>query len=45
MPYSSFPALSRILAANAQWAHDVAQVEPGFFEKSAQGQSPKVVVR
>ncbi|KZV91359.1 carbonic anhydrase [Exidia glandulosa HHB12029] len=43
MAASSFPVLSRILSANAQWARDVSQVEPGFFEKSAQGQAPKVL--
>jgi carbonic anhydrase len=34
--------LSRLLSANAQWAKDVDQAEPGFFEQTAKGQSPKV---
>ncbi|KAF9469210.1 carbonic anhydrase [Collybia nuda] len=33
-------SLTRLLAANAQWAEDVERVEPGFFERSAQGQAP-----
>jgi carbonic anhydrase len=30
----------RLLAANAQWARDVAKSEPNFFQESAKGQSP-----
>ncbi|KAH7106869.1 carbonic anhydrase [Auriculariales sp. MPI-PUGE-AT-0066] len=44
MPSSlQFPPLQRILVANAQWAQDVAQAEPHFFEESAQGQAPKLL--
>jgi len=35
--------LSRLLSANAQWAADVNQSEPGFFQQCALGQSPKVL--
>jgi hypothetical protein len=35
-------SLSHILSANAQWAKDVEQTEPGFFATSAKGQTPKV---
>lgn len=34
--------LNRLLSSNAQWATDVARVEPGFFEQCAKGQAPKV---
>ena len=34
--------LNRLLTSNAQWAADVARVEPGFFEQCAKGQAPKV---
>lgn len=34
--------LNRLLTSNAQWASDVARVEPKFFEESAKGQAPKV---
>jgi len=37
------PVLARLLSANAQWASDVNQAEPGFFAQTAQGQSPKVL--
>lgn len=40
---SKHPVLARMLAANAQWATDVEQVEPGFFENGTKGQSPKVL--
>ncbi|KAF8077805.1 carbonic anhydrase [Lyophyllum atratum] len=33
-------ALTRLLAANAQWAEDVMSAEPGFFEQLVKGQSP-----
>jgi hypothetical protein len=36
------PVLSRLLSANAQWALDVDESEPGFFKQLVQGQSPKV---
>lgn len=35
--------LTRLLQNNAQWAADVARVEPGFFEQCAKGQAPKVL--
>ena len=31
-----------LLAANAKWADAVNRTEPGFFQRSAEGQSPKV---
>jgi carbonic anhydrase len=34
--------IQRMLTANAQWAEDVLQAEPSFFEESAKGQSPHV---
>ncbi|KAF8950773.1 carbonic anhydrase [Flammula alnicola] len=34
--------IQRMLAANAQWADDVSETEPRFFEESAKGQSPHV---
>ncbi|KAF5389860.1 hypothetical protein D9757_003671 [Collybiopsis confluens] len=33
-------AVAQMLSANAQWAKDVESYEPGFFARSAQGQSP-----
>lgn len=41
---SDHPALARMLAANAQWARDVEQSEPGFFERISKGQAPQVFV-
>ncbi|GJE98258.1 carbonic anhydrase [Phanerochaete sordida] len=35
--------LNRLLQNNAQWAADVARVEPGFFDQCAKGQAPKVL--
>jgi hypothetical protein len=35
-------ALAKIFVSNAQWVKAVNSAEPGFFEQSAQGQSPKV---
>ncbi|GLB34842.1 putative inositol polyphosphate phosphatase, catalytic domain homologues [Lyophyllum shimeji] len=32
--------LIRLLSANTQWAADVKEAEPGFFEQSAEGQAP-----
>jgi carbonic anhydrase len=40
---ADFPATARLLSANAQWAEDVTKVQPGFFEESAKGQTPKVL--
>ncbi|KAL1757186.1 carbonic anhydrase [Schizophyllum commune] len=40
---ASFPPLARLLSANAQWAADVEQVEPGFFAECAKGQTPRVL--
>ncbi|KAF9053192.1 carbonic anhydrase [Panaeolus papilionaceus] len=40
MPAQGLNPLKRMLAANAQWAEDVARAEPSFFEDSAKGQSP-----
>ena len=37
--------LTRLLTSNAQWAADVARVEPTFFEQATKGQAPKVRVR
>ncbi|KZT07646.1 carbonic anhydrase [Laetiporus sulphureus 93-53] len=37
------PVLAHLLANNAQWAEDVEKVQPGFFERCAKGQSPKVL--
>lgn len=34
--------LNRMLTSNAQWASDVARVEPRFFEQCSKGQAPKV---
>ena len=34
--------LNRMLHSNAQWASDVARVEPAFFEQCAKGQAPRV---
>ena len=42
MVATDFPALSRLLSANAQWATDVNKAEPPFFENGTKGQSPKV---
>jgi hypothetical protein len=36
--------LARIFVSNAQWVEAVNSAEPGFFEKTAKGQSPKVRV-
>ncbi|KAI0051625.1 carbonic anhydrase [Auriscalpium vulgare] len=36
-------ALARLFTANAQWASAVNSAEPGFFEASAKGQSPKIL--
>ncbi|KAI0056984.1 carbonic anhydrase [Artomyces pyxidatus] len=36
-------AIARLFTANAQWADAVTHAEPGFFEESAKGQSPKVL--
>lgn len=38
-------ALAKIFVSNAQWAKAVNSAEPGFFEQSAKGQSPKVRLR
>lgn len=35
-------ALAKIFVSNAQWVKAVNSAEPGFFEQSAKGQSPKV---
>jgi hypothetical protein len=35
-------ALAKIFVSNAQWVKAVDTAEPGFFEQSAKGQSPKV---
>jgi hypothetical protein len=35
-------ALAKIFVSNAQWVKAVSAAEPGFFEQSAKGQSPKV---
>lgn len=35
-------ALAKIFVSNAQWTKAVNSAEPGFFELSAKGQSPKV---
>jgi len=35
-------ALARLFLSNAQWAKAVNTAEPGFFEQSVKGQSPKV---
>lgn len=35
-------ALARLFVSNAHWAEAVNTADPGFFEKSAEGQSPKV---
>lgn len=35
-------ALAKIFVSNAQWVKAVNSAEPGFFEQSTQGQSPKV---
>ncbi|GAW01294.1 carbonic anhydrase [Lentinula edodes] len=37
---SHHPAITQLLSANAQWAKDVEQLEPGFFKESAKGQAP-----
>lgn len=44
MPAQGLNPLKRMLAANAQWAEDVARAEPSFFEDSAKGQSPHVSI-
>jgi len=36
-------ALAKIFLSNAQWVKAVNASEPGFFEQSAQGQTPKVL--
>lgn len=36
------PTLARIILSNAQWAEAVNAAEPDFFERSAEGQTPKV---
>jgi len=38
-----FADLDRLLSSNAQWADDVGKYNEGFFQKLAQGQSPKVL--
>lgn len=35
-------ALAKLFVSNAQWVKAVNSAEPGFFEQSAKGQSPKV---
>src|SRR6266849_1338956 len=35
-------ALAKLFVSNAQWVKAVNSAEPGFFEYSAQDQSPKV---
>ncbi|EIW56301.1 carbonic anhydrase [Trametes versicolor FP-101664 SS1] len=35
--------LARLLHNNAQWAEAVERADPGFFARSAEGQSPKVL--
>lgn len=35
-------ALAKIFVSNSQWVEAVNSAEPGFFEQSAKGQSPKV---
>jgi len=37
------PHVAGFLTANAQWAQDVANAEPTFFEDSAKGQAPKIL--
>ncbi|KAI0311020.1 carbonic anhydrase 1 [Amylostereum chailletii] len=36
------PITAEFFARNASWARAVERADPGFFERSAQGQSPKV---
>ena len=46
--YKSIPmdaTLAKIFSANAQWTEAVNAAEPGFFEKSAKSQTPKVSCR
>ncbi|KAH7928015.1 carbonic anhydrase [Leucogyrophana mollusca] len=43
MSHHHHSVLSHLLSANSQWADKVAQAEPDFFPKSAQGQYPKVL--
>jgi len=38
-------ALAKIFVSNNQWVKAVNSAEPGFFEQSAKGQSPKVRFR
>ncbi|KDQ56200.1 hypothetical protein JAAARDRAFT_133195 [Jaapia argillacea MUCL 33604] len=40
---AQFPVLAKLLAQNVHWAKEVEEEDPGFFERSAQGQSPKVL--
>jgi len=35
-------AVAKIFVSNNQWVNAVNSAEPGFFEQSAKGQSPKV---
>jgi hypothetical protein len=35
-------ALAKIFVSNNQWVKAVNSAEPGFFEQSTKGQSPKV---
>jgi hypothetical protein len=35
-------ALAKIFVSNSQWVKAVNSAEPGFFEESAKGQTPKV---
>jgi carbonic anhydrase len=38
-------ALAKLFVSNAQWVKAVNTTEPGFFEGSAKGQTPKVRLR
>src|SRR5258708_9752625 len=40
--YKMDAALAKIFVSNSQWIKAVNTAEPGFFEQSAKGQSPKM---
>lgn len=43
MASGAYPELTKLFSTNTQWAAAVSAADPSFFEKSAQGQSPKVL--
>ncbi len=43
LPMSQNPVIAQLQAANDEWRNAVLQVSPDFFERSAKGQTPKVL--